>query len=222
LVKEGAALSAIYDCSAAELNSLDLSWSLLMDDKYQELRRAIYSTEAEFFRFRQLLVNIVLATDIMDKDLGALRKQRWNKAFAKEAVEGSSNDEDDVNRKATIVLEHLIQASDVAHTMQHWNVYIKWNERFFIECMAAYKEGRAEKDPSENWYMGEIGFFDFYIIPLAKKLKECGVFGVSSAEYLRYAEQNRKEWEIRGKDIVAGFLEKWEKQLVKENRRYSG
>jgi hypothetical protein len=29
---------------------------------------------------------------------------------------------------------------------------------------------------------GEIGFFDFYIIPLAKKLKECGVFGVSSDE----------------------------------------
>jgi hypothetical protein len=28
----------------------------------------------------------------------------------------------------------------------------------------------------------EIGFFDFYIIPLAKKLKECGVFGVSSDE----------------------------------------
>jgi len=33
-----------------------------------------------------------------------------------------------------------------------------------------------------NWYRGEIGFFDFYIVPLAKKLKECGVFGVSSGE----------------------------------------
>ena len=46
----------------------------------------------------------------------------------------------------------------------------------------AYLEGRAEKDPSEFWYQGEIGFFDFYIIPLAKKLKDCGVFGVSSDE----------------------------------------
>lgn len=25
-----------------------------------------------------------------------------------------------VNRKATIVIEHLVQASDVSHTMQHW------------------------------------------------------------------------------------------------------
>ena len=55
----------------------------------------------------------------------------------------------------------------------------------------AYREGRAEKDPSEFWFKGEIGFFDFYIIPLAKKLKECGVFGVSSDEYLNYAIKNR-------------------------------
>lgn len=31
----------------------------------------------------------------------------------------------------------------------------------------------------------------FYIIPLAKKLKECQVFGVSSDEYRNYAEKNR-------------------------------
>jgi len=66
---------------------------------------------------------------------------------------------------------------------------------------------RAEKDPTENWYKGEIGFFDFYIIPLTKKLKECGVFGVSSDEYLNYAEQNRKEWELRGQEVVAEMVE---------------
>lgn len=25
----------------------------------------------------------------------------------------------------------------------------------------AYKEGRADKDPADFWYQGEIGFFDF-------------------------------------------------------------
>lgn len=98
-----------------------------------------------------------------------------------------------------------------AHTMQHWHIFRKWNERLFMEMYKAYKEGRAEKDPSEFWYKGEIGFFvsigsfllhvanlhakppqDFYIIPLAKKLKDCGVFGVSSDEYLNYAQRNRE------------------------------
>ena len=37
-----------------------------------------------------------------------------------------------------MVVEHLIQASDVAHTMQHWQVYAKWNERLFVEMYTAY------------------------------------------------------------------------------------
>ena len=61
-------------------------------------------------------------------------------------------------------------------------------------------------DPSEGWYKGELGFFDFYIIPLAKKLKECGCFGVSSDEYLNYAMANRKEWELKGEDVVQEYL----------------
>jgi hypothetical protein len=44
-------------------------------------------------------------------------------------------------------------------------VYAKWNQRLFNERMyLAYKAGRLEKDPSEGWYRGEIGFFDYYIV----------------------------------------------------------
>ena len=85
-------------------------------------------------------------------------------------------------------------------------MYRKWNENFFRECYHAYKAGRAQTDPSINWYKGELGFFDFYIIPLAKKLKKCGVFGVSSDEYLNYALTNRQEWQDRGKEVVEEML----------------
>ena len=47
---------------------------------------------------------------------------------------------------------------------------------------------------------------DFYIIPLAKKLKECGVFGVSSDEYLNYAVINRRKWEEEGAEITAEMV----------------
>lgn len=217
LIKEQTSLAAVYrNKSIAEQNSVDLAWDLLMDDAYSDLRRTIYVTTAEFMRFRQLVVNIVLATDIMDKDLGALRKGRWNKAFSGEPSDSS---EDDVNRKATIVMEHLIQASDVAHTMQHWHIYRKWNQRLFKELYLAFLQGRADKDPSENWYEGEKGFFDFYIIPLAKKLKDCGVFGVSSDEYLQYAVQNRKEWELKGQELVAEMLQAFKDQGLVRDRK---
>jgi hypothetical protein len=209
LVKEKAKLSAHYKGkSVAEQNSVDLAWDLLMDDDYSNLRAAIYTTEAEKKRFRQLVVNSVMATDIMDKDLKMLRNARWEKAFSDTAAEAREESRKDaVDRKATIVIEHLIQASDVAHTMQHWHVYRKWNARLFEEMYKAYLEGRSETDPSENWYQGEIGFYDFYIIPLAKKLKDCGVFGVSSDEYLNYAMKNRQEWEARGREVVEEMVE---------------
>jgi hypothetical protein len=179
-----------------------------MGPEYSALRGAIYSDAAEMERFRQLVVNSVMATDIMDKEANLFRRGRWDKAFKLEGNEADSGI-DTVNRKATIVIEHLIQASDVSHTMQHWHIYCKWNERLFDEMYKAYKEGRADKDPSLNWYEGEMGFFDFYIIPLANKLKTCGVFGVSSDEYLNYAMNNRMEWESRGKERVEEMMDKY-------------
>ena len=82
----------------------------------------------------------------------------------------------------------------------------------------AYDEGRSGKHPVEFWYKGEIGFFDFYIIPLAKKLKECKVFGVSSAEYLDYAMKNREEWVKRGESEVAEMM----KELEERSKRIHG
>jgi hypothetical protein len=201
LIQEKAAITAMYkNKSVAEQNSIDLAWDLLMDDSYINLRSAIYANEVEMRRFRQLLINSVMATDIMDKELSAQRKARWNTAFHESC--NKLLPQEVINRKATIVIEHLIQASDIAHTMQHWHIYRKWNERLFMEMYKAYVSGRGAKDPTDFWYEGEIGFFDFYIIPLAKKLKDCGVFGVSSEEYLQYAEKNRKEWEEKGKQVT--------------------
>ena len=173
LVKEQNTLAKFYNNqSVAEQNSVDLAWNLLMDESFKNLRACIYGTEEEMRRFRQLVVNSVMATDIVDKELKALRNARWEKAFSETATK-DENERDTINRKATIVIEHLIQASDVAHTMQHWHIYRKWNERFFMECFAAFQAGRAESNPADNWYKGELGFFDFYIVSSLVRVRLC-------------------------------------------------
>lgn len=209
LVKENTRVAKIYQKSIAEQNSVELVWDLLMSDFYKDLRSCIYSNEQELRRFRQLVVNTVMATDICDKELQRLRKLRWEDAFSQKRKREPQTL--NLNRKATIVIEHLIQASDVSHTMQHWSIYKKWNEKFFFEQYDAYRNGRAEADPSINWYKGEIGFFDFYVIPLARKLESCGVFGVSSHEYLGYAESNREQWVREGKQVVKEYLENYQR-----------
>ncbi|KAL7556387.1 hypothetical protein ACA910_014129 [Epithemia clementina (nom. ined.)] len=210
LSKENPTLARVYrNKSIAEQNSIDVAWNVLMrQDDFQALRNCIYTDKNELTRFRQTVINVVLATDIFDKELNELRKQRWNNAFSEKCVMPEFKQED-TNVKATIVIEHLIQASDVAHTMQHWHVYRKWNERLFVELLQAYRSDRMDQDPSTFWYKGEIGFFDHYIIPLAKKLKDCNVFGVFSDEYLSYAKANREEWEQKGQAIVAELVEKY-------------
>ena len=223
LVKEHAAVAKIYnDKSVAEQNSIDIGWGLLMEPTYANLRRHIYTTATEYKSFRQILVNCIMATDICDKDLKRDRDKRWEEAFASHPHRSSKNLQkpnskgkgtDGISmrqsyQKATVVIEHLIQLSDVSHTMQHWHMYRRWNERLFEESYKAYIEGRAEKDPTEGWYKGELGFYDFYIIPLAKKIKQCAVFGVSSDEYLSYAVANREEWEERGMEVVDDMVKK--------------
>lgn len=228
LVKEKARLAMYYKGkSVAEQNSVDVAWALLMRPEYANLRGAIYSDEVEMNRFRYLMVSAVMATDIFDDELKAVRNLRWERAFSAQSAAAAAAASSPVmmeesapqhpppekavtsSLKATIVIEHLLQASDLSHTMQHWHVYRKWNEKFFLECAAAFRDGRASKDPAEDWYQGELWFFDQCVIPLAKKLKECGVFGVSSEEYLNYAVKNREEWESRGQELVHEMVEKF-------------
>ena len=113
LVKEGADIAKAYKGkSVLEQNSVDLAWGILMEDSYKDLRRLIYCNERELERFRQIVVVTVMATDIADKELKEKRNARWEKAFddaeRKEAF--AEDKKEDQDRKATIVIEHIIQA----------------------------------------------------------------------------------------------------------------
>lgn len=210
LVKEEMSIAKTYNnLSIAEQNSVDIAWDILKQPQYGDLQACIFASQNQLRHFRQLVVNAVMATDIFDKELIGMRQKRWDEAFSAGTVETSLPRGpvlDDVtvamNRRATIVLDYLIQAADVVHTMQHWAVFEKWNRCLFREMTTAFRNGRLEKDPSEGWYAAELSFFDNYVIPLAGKLKQCGVFGVSSDELLNYAKDNRLEWEMKGKALV--------------------
>ena len=54
----------------------------------------------------------------------------------------------------------------VSFPLFNYSVYRKWNERFFLENYDAYIAGRLPNNPADNWYKGELGFFDFYIVSL--------------------------------------------------------
>lgn len=107
LIKENSKIATVFkNKSVAEQNSIVLAWDRLMESRFVALRNFIYSNPDELKRFRQLMVNTVLATDIFDKELQTLRKNRWDKAFRRFGQSVDSSAEDNVSRKATIVIEH--------------------------------------------------------------------------------------------------------------------
>ncbi|CAB9500805.1 Receptor-type guanylate cyclase gcy [Seminavis robusta] len=208
LIEEDEQIAAKYgNKSPAEQNSLDTAFELLMDDeKFHALKECLFHSNQDLQHFRQVLVNSIVATDIFDAELQKLRKERWEKAFSS-SKEYRSSGEDLDDLRSSVIIEHIMQASDISHTMQHWNVYRKWNSKLFEEVYSAYIAGRSEQDPSRFWYQGEIGFFDNYVIPLAKKLKESNVFGVSSDECLNWALKNRDEFQACGEEIVSEMIQ---------------
>jgi 3'5'-cyclic nucleotide phosphodiesterase len=208
--------------SISEQHSMDVAWKVLMDQDFEQLRSCIYTNKFELRRFRQLLVNAVVATDIEDAQFKLNRKIRWDKAFCDGSTDelrrSSHRGDSKIDRKATLVYESIIQAADIAHTMQHWQVYAKFNERLFEEQYVAFLNAHEERDPAEHWYQSQISFFDDHVLPLAEQLKTCGVFdGASSPnsssgssgggggggdEYIGWAQQNRQEWETHGPTLV--------------------
>lgn len=63
LAVEAPEMAERYDKkSVAEQNSLDLSWDILMEDRFCKLRSFVFGSQEELLRFRQLIVNMVLAT----------------------------------------------------------------------------------------------------------------------------------------------------------------
>eukprot|EP00980_Cylindrotheca_fusiformis_P017753 scaffold5598_cov126-Cylindrotheca_fusiformis.AAC.2 len=181
--------------SIAEQNSIDVAWGILMSDEFVNLRNCLFgNSAAKQRRLRQLMVNSIMATDIFDQDLRELRELRWEKSSSC----GSC--------MSTLILEHILQASDVVHTMQDWEIYRQWNGFLFQEMYTAYLEGRADKDPSESWYDGELWFFDNWVLPLARKLKESGVLNAVSDQLLEHANRNRSRWEVEGRQICISML----------------
>uniref|UniRef100_A0A7S2YNJ0 Uncharacterized protein n=1 Tax=Entomoneis paludosa TaxID=265537 RepID=A0A7S2YNJ0_9STRA len=201
LVKEKSSLAVLYgNQCVSEQHALELAWSLLMGPEYGGLRRSIYVNEAEFKTFRQLFVHSVLSSDTMDKEMQGNRQRRWDELFSEGVPIWTG--ETLVNRKCTLILECISQAAEFAHAMQHYQLFQKWDKLLFQEAFKAFGDNRGDYDPSQFWYDAEIGFFDYMVIPLTKKLKESGVFGNSSDEYLEYALKNRREWILKGKEVI--------------------
>ena len=110
--------------------------------------------------------------------------------------------------RAAVVMETILLASDVAHNLQGWDHMLKWSQNLFWELYDANEAGRGF-DPSPGWCSGQTGFLQGYMLPLAQKLGQTGVFGKQIGPlFAEIVEDISEQWEIHGEEVTALLLSK--------------
>ena len=218
LVKNSSPLSSLYKKRCiSEQNSVDISWWLLLTAEFDDLRSAIFSETSEKRRFRQVLVNSVIATDILDSKMVQHRDSNWNRAFVEK---GKANrrtfmDADEKrNLQVTSIVECIMQVADSNYRGQSYRTYLIWNERLFEEALTAYHAGMLEANPAIHWYKNELNYFDNLLMPLLSRLVGTGVFGGSGESYLTQALENRNAWKSGGEGMVQDMVDRFSRKVV--------
>ena len=110
---------------------------------------------------------------------------------------------------ARAISEQIMQAADVSHTLQDFATFVKWNEHLYHEILAAHVRDSARRaaaptpHPREGWFRSQIGFYDFYIIPLAERLDACGAFGPGGGHgFAARAVRNKERWLREGEECT--------------------
>lgn len=82
LVMESDELAIMYnDQSVAEQRSLAIAFSLLMTKDFQTLRHVIFETDGDYMKFRKIVIDLVLCTDIASPERVQIVKSKWKEAF---------------------------------------------------------------------------------------------------------------------------------------------
>lgn len=61
-------------------------------------------------------------------------------------------------------------------------------------------------NPTDNWALGQIGFFDNYIIPLAERTEKICGSSIASLNLSANARSNKNRWAEEGEVITAIFV----------------
>jgi len=206
--------------SYAEWNSFDIGMDMLNLDEFSVLSQAIGNKDRIF----DIVKDHILCTDIASKERRDLCMQKWESFLFGETRRGSistckasNTDQNKSLRLCTrdasrVLADHIMQAADVSHTMQSFDTFMKWNQRLFREILSAYKSEEQCNEmpgshPVEIWYEDQIGFFKYYVIPLADRLDQSGAFHEEGAKFVNLASKNLRRWEKEGEALTKKMVE---------------
>lgn len=162
-------------------------------------RRSSTASNPRFFRRR---LGIRMSMDLSGEALEIYRRGSIGSGSGHFSIEEEESDE----LKATVVLELILTAADVAHNLQGWSQMVKWSGRLYMELQRAFLMNRGA-NPQNRWYENQIGFLEMYLMPLAKRLEDTGVFGKVTGKIFAHAVMGNKEkWIRQGRKVTEDII----------------
>lgn len=179
-----------------------------------ERRISLTSANTATSKYRQRL-GILRTVDLSGETLETFSKRggsgsSFHQSFASMSLttDGPSPEDDGRNElKATVVMETIISAADVAQNLQGWEHMVKWSGKLFVELRRAYAANRGP-NPEENWFENQIGFLESYLLPLTRRLEDTNVFGEAQGrDFQDIVEANRNRWLTHGFDETQKIID---------------
>lgn len=175
-------------------------WALLNQAKYSALFNFICPTDQKRQLFHQ-----IFADCIMIPDFSGDRRRRSGFARASKSLPDPFIDEAEapanLNLDVVRVLQLIIQASDIAHALQHWHIFSEWNERMFHEEHDPNAAILLE-NPAATWYQRHLSFLNTVAFPLANQLRDHAL----GEEFLICALENHREWKVNGQEFSLSLV----------------
>jgi hypothetical protein len=123
--------------------------------------------------------------------------------------DGDSDQDESDPLKMSVIMEQIIRSADIGANMQSFEHMEEWSHRLFFELKASYHEGRGE-DPQNGWYDNQITFLDSYILPLARRMEDTGIFGDETGKmFADIVLENRDRWVTDGEASTSHVIQEW-------------
>lgn len=234
-------LSTKYSCDVpiAERESISVALDILFRPEFERLKSAILPGVLDKIQFTKTLFQGILVTDIATPGRVKLSIERFEVSqdeqgqydtrlcplapHLDEIFTGVGLDEKVKTQfcdefvmthsglQKCVRNENLMLLSDIAHLLQGWENFAKWNFRLYKEIMECFKNGQCD-DPRSGWYQSQIGFYEHYILPLAKRSKI--FFNEDFANALvENGMSNLKLWMTNGKKATSIMINAVEEGL---------
>jgi hypothetical protein len=86
-----------------------------------------------------------------------------------------------------------------------------------MELRKAFLSGRGF-DAQPKWFENQIGFLESYLLPLAHRLEDMGIFQLMGPMFAEVVESNRDRWLVEGYDVTQKVIADGEALLPTESK----